>query len=308
MSSEIRSPLSGKTCSLVSTIASSVIIDLYRKDVGIDVSASFEKTDQIRIYECPDSGYRFYEPSGVLGDEYFYSLLEKKEDYYLRWKWENELAAKLIRSGDKLIDIGCGDGAFISQLPENLKTDATGIDTNSHAIAVANKSGKGKFHAATIGEWSKAHANEYDIATCFQILEHIPDPLPFLRQTLDCLKPNGLLIIAVPNNTPYLYHHDRLHPLNLPPHHAGLWNRKSLEYLATKLPMKKASVQTQPIGDQLNYYEYVQLEHFREKGNLLFSSLLKPVSNRIYGKWLRSRKDRIEGHSILITFRKSESI
>lgn len=305
MSSEIRSPLSGKTCLPVSSIDSSVIIDLYKKEVGIDVSDCFNNCSAVEIYECPDSGFRFYKPDSVLGDESFYSQLEKKSDYYLRWKWENEIALKLIQNGFKLLDIGCGDGAFISQLPDELNIKANGIDTNSHAIEVANQTGKGRFSVSTIEDWSKVHPEEYDFITCFQILEHIPEPLPFLEEAIRSLKKNGLLVIAVPNNTPYLYHHDRLHPLNLPPHHSGLWNRRSLEYLTQKLPIEMVNVQTQPIGEQLNYYEYVQLEHFRKEKKFFFNALFAPLSKRIYGKWLRKNKDQIEGHSILITFRKN---
>ncbi|HEU4718172.1 MAG TPA: methionine biosynthesis protein MetW, partial [Bacteroidia bacterium] len=131
---EIASPLSGKACRPVKTIGAGTIVDLYRKEYDIDVSAFFGNDPLITIYECPDSGYRFYHPFTVFGDPEFYAQLENRSGYYPDWKWENEIALRFIPENSGLLDIGCGNGSFIRQLSVKRKINATGIDTNSSAV------------------------------------------------------------------------------------------------------------------------------------------------------------------------------
>lgn len=301
---EVLSPLTGVPCEMLSEIPSSEIIALYKKDFSLDVSSFFLNVPYVSIFRCPDSEYAFYYPFHVAGDAQFYASLERLGDYYPDWKWENESALKEIQDGDHVLDVGCGNGAFLNRLSSRKKVICTGIDTNSQAIANANERQRGSFFVSDIAGWQKEHAEQYDVITCFQILEHITDPLDFLKKLIPCLKKNGVLIIAVPNNTPFLYKHDRMHTLNLPPHHSGLWNKRSLEYLQKILPLQTLEVKTQPIGDQLNYYEMIQLENLKKKHNVLFGPLIGKLSISIYGKLLRARKEKIDGHSILISFRK----
>ena len=75
------------------------------------------------------------------------------------------------------------------------------------------------------------HSKTYDVVTAFQVLEHIADPLPFLKNCIDALNPGGLLVIAVPNNDAFIRFADL--PLNEPPHHVGLWSPRSLASLPT---------------------------------------------------------------------------
>src|SRR5665213_2991584 len=176
----------------------------------------------IRDSRCPDSHYAFYHPFNIAGDEQFYALLERAGEYYPEWKWENEAALKFIREGDHVLDVGCGDGAFLQNLSTRKKVTCNGIDTNSQAIIKANSRLPETFFISNVASWQEKHELSYDVITCFQILEHIPDPVDFLKKIIPCLKENATLVIAVPNNEPYLYKHDMMHTLNLPPHHMGL--------------------------------------------------------------------------------------
>jgi 2-polyprenyl-3-methyl-5-hydroxy-6-metoxy-1,4-benzoquinol methylase len=304
MTEGIVSPLSGRACKPVRTLPSRQLVELYRNELQLDVSKYFMNIPEVTIFECPESGYRFYFPLSIFGDAEFYAELEKKSGYYPEWKWENETAEKLIATGASVLDIGCGNGSFIREMIRRKKIVGTGIDTNTEAIAFAKMQQLGEFAASEAGSWSRTHENQYDIVTCFQVLEHISDPLPFLEDAIRCLRENGQLIIAVPNNIPYLYRHDVLHPLNLPPHHAGLWNSISLSWLENRLPLKKESISVQPIGDQLNYYEMIQLENLRSRFSLLNNTFVSRLFTPVYGKLLRLRKNKIPGHSVLIVFSK----
>ena len=69
----------------------------------------------------------------------------------------------------------------------------------------------------------------------------------FIKDSLLALKPNGKLIIGVPNNNPFLFVNDKYHTLNLPPHHAGLWNKKSLKSLEQIFNIELVSLQYEPL-------------------------------------------------------------
>ncbi|MBI3511267.1 MAG: class I SAM-dependent methyltransferase [Bacteroidetes bacterium] len=303
--SNVLSPLTGKPSTLVAQFPAEEVISLYKKELGVDVSRFFRNDPLVSIYECVDSGYKFYFPFSFFGDENFYAELEKQEGYYPQWKWENESALKFISEGDHLLDVGCGGGAFIHQLLSKKKITAIGIDTNSKAIAAANAMHENTFIVSDIGTLPAKHKNSFDVITCFQVLEHIWEPLSFLEQLLSFLKKKGTLIIAVPNNHPYLYEHDMMHTLNLPPHHAGLWNEHSLGFLQKLFPLEKISSEIQPIGEQLNYYEMVQLAHLEKKSPVFRSAIGKKIATPIYGKFIRAGKKKIKGHSIVIAFRKT---
>ena len=65
----------------------------------------------------------------------------------------------------------------------------------------------------------------------FQVLEHVYEVYGFLNSAIALLKNKGKLIIAVPNNNPYFLKHDKYHTLNLPPHHMGIWDERSLKFI-----------------------------------------------------------------------------
>ena len=57
-------------------------------------------------------------------------------------------------------------------------------------------------------------------------------------EALTVLKKGGKMIIAVPNNNPYLFEWDDYHTLNLPPHHAGLWNKTVFKNIENTFSIK----------------------------------------------------------------------
>ena len=70
------------------------------------------------------------------------------------------------------------------------------------------------------------------------VLEHIYDVKSFLEASLKVLKPEGKIIIGVPNSEPYFLGYDKYCTLNLPPHHMGLWNKKVFDKLAALFNLK----------------------------------------------------------------------
>jgi len=224
----VKCPLNNSTnIKLERSIKTALIIDKWQKD-GIDVSRFFVNLDEIKLYRCLDSGYRFFYPFNLEGDNQFYQDLQKFPWYYFDWKWEYNIALKQIKPGDKVLEIGCGDGSFLKKLSEkNIKV--RGLEFNEEAIKKCRERGL-NVTGETIQEHAQNHKNEYDVTCSFQVMEHIADIGNALTASLGVLKRGGKLIISVPNNDSFLGK-DKFNLMNLPPHHMGLWDEKSLKNL-----------------------------------------------------------------------------
>lgn len=223
---------------LVDSFRSSEIIELYRSQLDIDVSRFFEQRPEFYLYHCLDTGYRFYFPKGLDGDGKFYEDLQSRlgADYYHDWKLENQFALDALKPGDKILDIGCGEGKFLSRAREKTK-DISGLELNEKAVKVAVANGLNVV-AESIDHHSEERKEYYDMVTMFQVLEHIYDVNGFLNASLRVLKKGGRLVIGVPNSEPWFNGYDKYSTLNLPPHHMGLWNLEVFNKVAVIFNLK----------------------------------------------------------------------
>ncbi len=226
------SPVTGRNnTKLTDVFFSGDIIQLYKVQLGIDVSAFFSGNNTFFLYQCNETGYRFYHPQGMEGDGEFYGTLQQSlaDDYYHEWKFENQLALDVIKQGDVVLDIGCGIGNFLVRAKE--KATVTGLELNEKAIQICRQRGLNVLNEM-IETHALNYAGHYDVVCLFQVLEHIYEVKPFLENALQVLKPRGKLVIGVPNNEPYFLGYDKYCTLNLPPHHMGLWNATVFEKMA----------------------------------------------------------------------------
>ena len=203
-----------------------------------------------------------------------------------------------INPNEKILEIGSGFGAFLNLL-KSKSIEAEGIELNPEAIKKCKKEGL-QIYDILIDDFSKSHPNQYDVVCFFQVLEHITNIFDFIKHSLDALKTNGKLIIGVPNNNPYLFVKDKYHTLNLPPHHAGLWNKKSLKSLEKIFSIKLESVNYEPLEESYNEF----LKAYVENSNYLYAKALL-IFNKIAPIVLKKILcTLIDGRNILVVFRK----
>jgi len=109
----------------------------------------------------------------------------------------------------KVLDIGCG-GGILSESLFKRGASVTGIDATPSVLEVA------KLHAiennlqlnyihTTAEEYAEIHPNSFDIVTCMELLEHVPDPLSLIKAAAILLKPKGHLFFSTLNRTPKAY-------------------------------------------------------------------------------------------------------
>lgn len=297
---KIKSPVTGNyNTSVIRDISVSKIVSLYKEDLQFDISSYFHGLETIQLCACGDTGYRFYYPFDIFGDDIFYQHLQNFENYYSKEKWEYRAVAKLISDHKHVLEIGSGGGHFLQGLKQKKDVTVNGLELNSKAVAAAKEKGL-DVTSDLIEEYAEKHAESFDVVCSMQVLEHITDIRSFILSSLQVLKKGGQMIICVPNNNPYLYKHDFFHTLNLPPHHAGLWNRAAFSSLPKFFPVRLNSVHIEPLQDYKKWYG-TQVDHFKESSNPI-SGVLSLVPRPVYKVPLMLLRNYIEGRNILVEF------
>ena len=110
---------------------------------------------------------------------------------------------------EKVLEVGCGRGFYLKALKEiNPKINITGIDLNKEYLEVAKKYVDNKEVKIIKGDVTnlKFDNNSFDGVIASEILEHIKDDKKALKEIARVLKPNGILVISVPNKDyPFLW-------------------------------------------------------------------------------------------------------
>jgi SAM-dependent methyltransferase len=303
----IQSPVTGsENVVLEEMISSSKICHAYLEACSINVEEYFLTLDAVSIYKCLDTNYRFFYPFTMSGDGKFYEDLQKRGGYY-QIRHEHEAAKEFIKPGDKVLEVGCGNGFFLKELNQR-GASSQGLEFNDAAINTCHES-KLTVLKEDINSFSKKHLEEYDVVCSFQVLEHISDVHSFIHSSLQALKSEGRLIIGVPNNNPFLYKNDKYHALNLPPHHLGLWNRASLTNLEKFFPMKVESMLVEPLHES-EYEHYFNLSTQFDSKKLDFQKkIFEILLMKLRPKRLRHNLRKIvasyaEGRNILAVYTK----
>lgn len=128
-------------------------------------------------------------------------------------------------AGRDVLDIGCNTGYGTLRFAPVAKR-VIGVDVSPRAIDAARQrapDGRPEFILTSGFELPFPDAS-FDLVTSFQVLEHVPDPLAYLREIERVARPGGTVILATPNAA------TRLDPGMTP------WNRFHVhEYVATEL-------------------------------------------------------------------------
>ena len=111
--------------------------------------------------------------------------------------------------GARVLDVGCG-GGLLSEALAREGADVTAIDLAPQVIEVAKlhlfeSELKVDYRLVGVETLAEQHAGEFDVVTCMEMLEHVPEPASVLRACASLLKPGGHLFVSTLNRTPQAF-------------------------------------------------------------------------------------------------------
>ncbi|MGB8713949.1 MAG: bifunctional 2-polyprenyl-6-hydroxyphenol methylase/3-demethylubiquinol 3-O-methyltransferase UbiG [Onishia taeanensis] len=112
-------------------------------------------------------------------------------------------------AGKRVIDVGCG-GGILAEAMAHRGARVTGIDMGEAPLAVARlhreESGvEVDYRQASAEEMAAEQPGAYDIVTCLEMLEHVPDPAAVVRACATLVKPGGQVFFSTINRNPKAY-------------------------------------------------------------------------------------------------------
>jgi 2-polyprenyl-6-hydroxyphenyl methylase/3-demethylubiquinone-9 3-methyltransferase len=121
----------------------------------------------------------------------------------LRLGW---IEAKVSLSGSRVVDVGCG-GGILAEAMADRGADVLGIDLAERSLAVAElhaleSAAPVRYERVAAEELAAREPAGFDVVTCMEMLEHVPDPQSTIRACATLVKPGGWVFFSTINRNP----------------------------------------------------------------------------------------------------------
>jgi 2-polyprenyl-6-hydroxyphenyl methylase/3-demethylubiquinone-9 3-methyltransferase len=122
----------------------------------------------------------------------------------LRLEWINRLCPL---AGQQVLDVGCG-GGILTDAMARLGAEVTGIDLAGKALKVAQlhalemQTPRVQYQEVSVEALAQQQPQTFDVVTCMEMLEHVPDPASVVRACGALVKPGGWVFFSTLNRNP----------------------------------------------------------------------------------------------------------
>ena len=159
-----------------------------------------QNADPLELDKFSQLAHRWWDPLGE-----FRPLHEMNP---ARQAWIEQRAGGGL-SGKKVLDVGCG-GGILAEAMADAGAEVTGIDLSEKALGVARlhllESGrKVEYRLIAAEELAAEMAGAFDVVTCMEMLEHVPDPGSIVAACAALVKPGGHVFFSTLNRNPKSY-------------------------------------------------------------------------------------------------------
>jgi 2-polyprenyl-3-methyl-5-hydroxy-6-metoxy-1,4-benzoquinol methylase len=176
---------------------------------GVRFNIIEDSENPVYVVKCVHCGLVFVDPipeplslAAHYDADYYADWMGSQNEKRLRmWRRRLNTIEKRPPKG-RLLDVGCATGTFL-QLAQNSGWEVKGTELSPYAARLAQNLLKADIFCGHLMEAGYPDAC-FDVVTFWHVLEHLSDPMCYLREAYRILKPSGLLVIAVPNVNDYL--------------------------------------------------------------------------------------------------------
>jgi 2-polyprenyl-6-hydroxyphenyl methylase/3-demethylubiquinone-9 3-methyltransferase len=119
------------------------------------------------------------------------------------------VADRSALAGARVVDVGCG-GGILSESLARKGAEVIGIDVAPRVLAIARlhlheSELEVDYREMTVEALAQEAPQSFDVVTCMEMLEHVPDPPSIVRAVHDLLKPGGHAFFSTLNRTPLAF-------------------------------------------------------------------------------------------------------
>ncbi len=159
------------------------------------MEATTENLDAAEIAKFDALASRWWDPSGEFAP--LHDINPLRVDY---------IRQRADIAGKRVLDVGCGGGILAEALAK-AGAEVTGIDMAEAALTVAGlhrqESGVSvTYERSTAEQYAEQHAGTFDVVTCLEMLEHVPQPASVIEACRQLVKPGGDVFFSTINRNP----------------------------------------------------------------------------------------------------------
>lgn len=289
------------------------VLGRWEAEAGVRLSAAVwsEYTQpaapRVTLYRCAECGFAVFEPV-LAGTQEFYACVTTSDgSCYTADKWEFRQAIKDLRRHGccRVLDIGSGSGYFLDLLRQSLpRVEPVGFEFNREMARLVG----GKGHKIYGGESPVELLSEegfvpFDAVCIFQVLEHVTEPVALVEAARRLLKPEGLLVVAVPDNEGPVRHFSKA-LTELPPHHLSRWRASTFRAGLPRLGFEVVRIAYEPLPAWM-WPEYLPVILDHSRFPRAFVAALKKNQRllRLLNRFGLKSLPGVRGHSVYVLAR-----
>jgi 2-polyprenyl-3-methyl-5-hydroxy-6-metoxy-1,4-benzoquinol methylase len=216
----------------------------------------FQMPQTFQIWHCEDCNTAFalpkvntdnlyeliYKNSEILSSDYlewFDNVIRKRKPLtylisksLLFWSINHVLKKKKISKKDALLEVGSGLG-YLTYALRKAGYNATGLDISNVAVEKAKQYLGNFYFQADVLLYADQHPESFDVILLTEVIEHVDEPLTFMKALAKLLKTDGCIILTTPNKS--FYPKEAVWSSANPPMHLWWFSEDSMQYIAKQL-------------------------------------------------------------------------